>query len=66
MNAPVTALVAGLTNKPFSHAAVLDRSEDRVIEVYRPYIRGDDLIPRPVEPGQLHHWGRILYDTGAL
>jgi permuted papain-like amidase YaeF/Yiix C92 family enzyme len=130
-------LVAGLTNKPFSHAAVLDRAGERVIEaeaqgvhftplaefvhkshrlllvrpvwsdersaagalrtargavgrpydflgligvdiperyycsglaieIYRPYIRADDAIPRPVEPGQLHHWGRILYDSGAL
>ena len=129
-------LVAGLTNKPFSHAAVLDLGADRVveaeaqgvhftplaefvakshrlllvrpvwstaqtapvaldrargvvgrpydflgliglgipdryycsglaIEIYRPFIRADDLVPRPVEPGQLHHWGRILYDTGA-
>jgi hypothetical protein len=130
-------LVAGLTNKPFSHAAVVDLSHDRVIEaesagvhytplaefvakshrlmlvrpvwsdtphaaaaiakarsvvgrpydflglvgvdmpdryycsglaieIYRPYIRADDLVPRPVEPGQLHYWGRILYDSGAL
>jgi hypothetical protein len=130
-------LVASLTNKPFSHAAVLDRDHDRVIEaeaqgvhftplaqfvakshrlllirpvwsssesaqaalakardvvgrpydflgligfdipdryycsglaieIYRPHIRADDLVPRPVEPGQLHYWGRILYDSGAL
>lgn len=130
-------LVASLTNKPFSHAAVLDLANDRVIEaeaqgvhftalpefvakshrlllirpvwsnaasaqaalkkardvvgrpydffgligfdipdryycsgltieIYRPYIRSDDLVPRPVEPGQLLYWGRILYDSGAL
>jgi hypothetical protein len=130
-------LVASLTNKPFSHAAVLDKANDRVIEaeaagvhftplaefvakshrlllirpvwsdaasadaalkkarevvgkpydflgligigipdryycssltieVYRPYIRPDDQVPRPVEPGQLMYWGRILYDSGAL
>jgi hypothetical protein len=129
-------LVASLTNKPFSHAAVLDKANDRVIEaeatgvhftplpefvakshrlllihpvwsdaasadaalkkarevvgrpydflgliglgipdsyycssltieVYRPYIRPDDQVPRPVEPGQLMYWGRILYDSGA-
>jgi len=128
-------LVASLTNKPFSHAAVLDRENDAVIEaeaqgvhvtalpefvakshrlllirpmwsddataaaavrkaravvgrpydfmglvgldvperfycsgltieVYRPSIRETDLVPRPVEPGQLHYWGRILFDSG--
>jgi permuted papain-like amidase YaeF/Yiix C92 family enzyme len=130
-------LVASLTNKPFSHAAVLDRENDSVIEaeaqgvhvtalpdfvakshrlllirpiwstaasgeaavrkaravvgrpydflgligldiperfycsgltveVYRPFIHDADLVPRPVEPGQLHYWGRILYDSGAI
>ena len=130
-------LVASLTNKPFSHAAVLDPDRDQVIEaeaqgihttplsafvakshrlllirpvwsdartsraaterarelvgkqydflgliglnipdsyycseltleVYRPYIRREDIVPRPIEPGQLFHWGRILYDSGAL
>jgi uncharacterized protein YycO len=36
------------------------------IEIYRPAIRPEDRIPRPVAPGQLHYWGRILFDTGAL
>jgi len=128
-------MVASLTNKPFSHAAVLDLAHDRVVEaeargvhftplaefvskshrvmlvrpswsdevtsrgavekartvvgrpydflgligldvperfycsgwaveVYRPHIREHDQLPRPVEPGQLHYWGRILYDSG--
>lgn len=130
-------LVASLTNKPLSHAAVLDPEHDQVIEaeaqgihasplsefvakshrlllirpvwadartslaaarrarelvgkqydflgligfnipdryycseltleVYRPYIRREDIVPRPIEPGQLFYWGRILYDSGAL
>jgi hypothetical protein len=130
-------LVATITNKPFSHSAVLDLENDRVVEaespgvhftplaefvakshrvllvrpvwsrdetraaaiakarsvvgkpydflglvgldvpdrfycsglaveIYRPYIRDSDLVPHPVEPGQLHYWGRILYDSGAL
>lgn len=129
-------LVATLTNKPFSHAAVLDLDRDRVIEaespgvhetplakfvakahrlmivrpvwadkasapvalgkarslvgrpydflgligldvpdryycseltleIYRPFLRPGDLVPRPVDPGQLHYWGRVLYDSGA-
>lgn len=129
-------LVATITNKPFSHAAVLDLDRDRVIEaeaqgvhestladfvgrahrlvlirpvwasaassaaalakaralvgrpydflgligldipdrfycseltleVYRPFIRPEDVVPRPVEPGQLYYWGRVLYDSGA-
>ena len=130
-------LVTKLTNKPFSHAAVLDLANDRVVEaesigvhftplaefvakshrvllvrpvwstdttraiaiakaravvgrpydflgligldvpdrfycsglaveIYRPFIREADLVPHPVEPGQLHYWGRILYDSGAI
>ena len=130
-------LVASVTNKPFSHAAVLDLERDQAIEaeaqgvhtstlgafvakshrlllirpiwanarsaqeavekarslvgrqydflgligldvpdryycselaleVYRPFIRRDDVVPRPIEPGQLHHYGRILYDNGPV
>lgn len=129
-------LVAAVTNKPFSHAAVLDLAHGRVveaeaqgvhftplaefvaksqrlmlvrpvwsdeasaaaavrrarevvgrpydflglvgldlpgryycsglaIEIYRSRIREGDVVPRPVEPGQLHYWGRILYDSGS-
>jgi len=36
------------------------------LEVYRPYIRAGDVIARPIEPGQLHHYGRILFDSGPL
>jgi len=36
------------------------------LEVYRPYIRPRDVVPRPIEPGQLHHYGRILFDSGPL
>jgi hypothetical protein len=36
------------------------------LEVYRPYIRASHVIPRPIEPGQLHHYGRILFDSGPL
>lgn len=130
-------LVASLTNKPFSHAAVLDPEREQVIEaeargvhasslaelvakshrlllvrpmwadaasaaaavvkarsligrqydflgligfsvpdtyycselaleVYRPFIHARDVIPHPIEPGQLHHYGRILFDSGPL
>ena len=37
-----------------------------VLEVYRPFIRRDDVVQRPVEPGQLHHYGRILFDNGPI
>ena len=36
------------------------------LEVYRPFIRPGDVVPRPVEPGQHYFWGRVLYDSGAL
>ena len=35
------------------------------LEIYRPFVRPGDVIPRPVEPGQLTYWGRVLYDSGA-
>lgn len=34
------------------------------VAVYKSYIPDDEHIPRPVTPAQLHHWGRILYDSG--
>src|SRR5258706_6692989 len=34
------------------------------LAVYRAYIPSGTFVPRPVTPGQLHHWGRILYDSG--
>jgi hypothetical protein len=36
------------------------------VEIYRPFIRTQDIVPRPVEPGKLHYWGRVLYDSGTL
>ena len=35
------------------------------LEVYKPYLRANDVVPRPIEPGKLHYWGRVLYDSGA-
>jgi len=35
------------------------------VEVYRSFVRPQDIIPRPVAPGQLHYWGRVVFDTGA-
>ena len=34
------------------------------VAVYRAYIPSGTYVPRPVTPGQLHYWGRILYDSG--
>ena len=34
------------------------------VAVYRGSIPAGTYIPRPVTPAQLHHWGRILYDSG--
>lgn len=34
------------------------------VAVYKPSIPAGERIPRPVTPAQLHHWGRILYDSG--
>jgi hypothetical protein len=34
------------------------------LEAYRPLIPATELIPRPIEPGKLHYWGRVLYDSG--
>lgn len=37
-----------------------------VIAAYKPFMVAmpDNPIPAPVKPGQMHHWGRIVYDTG--
>ena len=34
------------------------------VAVYRSHIPAGEPIPRPVTPAQLHHWGKILYDSG--
>ena len=34
------------------------------IEAYRSLVPAAESIPRPIEPGKLHYWGRILYDSG--
>ncbi len=36
------------------------------IECYRPFIteKPDNPIPKIIEPGQMYHWGRIIYDSG--
>jgi hypothetical protein len=34
------------------------------LEVYRAFIGREDVVPRPIEPGKLHYWGRVLYDSG--
>ena len=36
------------------------------VEVYRPFVRPQDVVPRPVGPGQLYYWGSVLYDSGAI
>ncbi|MDR2868945.1 MAG: hypothetical protein LBV04_00685 [Deferribacteraceae bacterium] len=37
------------------------------IAAYRPFITEapENPIPRIIMPGQMYHWGRILFDTGA-
>lgn len=35
------------------------------VAVYQSHIPAGMRIPRPVEPAQLHYWGRILYDSGS-
>jgi hypothetical protein len=35
-----------------------------MLEAYRPLIPAGSYIPRPIEPGKLHYWGRVLYDSG--
>ncbi len=37
------------------------------IESYRPFIKEQppqNPIPRVISPGRMHHWGRVIYDTG--
>lgn len=36
------------------------------MEAYRPFIteKPDNPIPKVLSPGRMHHWGRIIFDTG--
>lgn len=34
------------------------------MSVYKPYGTTPNPIPAVIEPGQLYHWGTILYDSG--
>lgn len=34
------------------------------VHVYNDHVRDSDEIPNVIEPGQLHHWGTVLYDSG--
>jgi uncharacterized protein YycO len=36
------------------------------VGIYRSFIRESDRVPHPVAPGDLHYWGRILYDSGPM
>ena len=66
------ARARSLVGRPYNFAGLLgvDVPEsfycsELTLEVYRPYLRPGDVVPRPIEPGKLHYWGRVLYDSGA-
>ncbi|SHN57693.1 YiiX/YebB-like N1pC/P60 family cysteine hydrolase [Desulfovibrio litoralis] len=56
----------------FSGLAGLGSSEryyctELVIKVYQPFeIKMQNPIPPIIKPGQMYHWGRIVFDSGAL
>jgi hypothetical protein len=37
------------------------------IAAYRPFIKEtpDNPIPHTIMPGQMYHWGQIIFDTGV-
>lgn len=35
-----------------------------VVLVYEPFEKPENPLPAVIKPGQLYHWGRILYDSG--
>ena len=39
------------------------------IDAYKPAIEsqaGDNPLPKVIMPGQMYHWGRVIFDTGPL
>jgi hypothetical protein len=61
-----------LVNRPYDFLGVVGLDipdqyycSELAIEIYRPFVRREDIVPRPVAPGQLHYWGRVLFDSGA-
>jgi hypothetical protein len=63
----------GLVGRPYDFLGLVgidipDRyyCSELAIEIYRPLVRREDRVPRPVEPGQLIYWGRVLHDSGAF
>jgi hypothetical protein len=61
-----------LVNRPYDFLGLVGLSipdqyycSELAVEVYRPFLRREDIVPRPVAPGQLHYWGRVLFDSGA-
>ncbi|MDR1397129.1 MAG: hypothetical protein LBJ14_05305 [Desulfarculales bacterium] len=37
------------------------------VDAYKPFIEnGPNPLPAVIKPGQMYHWGRIVYDTGPV
>ncbi|MDR1657124.1 MAG: hypothetical protein LBT47_06155 [Deltaproteobacteria bacterium] len=68
----VVALARSLVGRPYDFTGLIGLNlDDRyycselVISVWKPFM-GDTVtntIPPVVAPGQLHHWGRVVYDS---
>lgn len=66
------ARARALVGRPYNFLGLIGVSvpesyycSELTLEIYRPYLRAGDVVPRPIEPGKLHYWGRVLYDSGA-
>lgn len=71
--APALAKARSVVGRPYDFLGLVGLNipdtyycSELALEIYRPWIRREEILPRPIEPGQLHHWGRILYDSGPL
>jgi uncharacterized protein YycO len=73
-NRPLAVLRAGSrVGKPYNFTGLLGLNTpgsyyctQLCLDAYRPHMREkpDNPIPAVIKPGQMYHWGRIVYDSG--
>lgn len=73
---PAVARARGWLGKGYNYTGLIGiNSPDRfyctqlAIDAYKPVIEkqpGDNPLPTVIKPGQMYHWGRIVYDSGPV
>jgi hypothetical protein len=71
---PAVERARGWLGKGYNYTGLVGiNSPDRfyctqlAIDAYKDFIEGgDNPLPAVIKPGQMYHWGRIVYDTGPV